>query len=57
MPRDEVTVPPELWEAADPIRRQLLGYSTSQHGRTSPTDEDVPLRGWLEQHQPAMAAR
>lgn len=54
--RDEVTVPPDLWEAADPIRRQLLGYSTSQHGRTSPTDEDVPLRGWLEQHQPAMAA-
>ena len=55
--RDEVTVPADLWEAADPIRRQLLGYATSQHGRTSPTDADVPLRGWLEQHQPAMAAR
>ena len=55
--RDEVTVPPDLWEAADPIRRQLLGYATSQHGRTSPADADVPLRGWLEQHQPAMAAR
>ncbi|MDE0052651.1 MAG: phytanoyl-CoA dioxygenase family protein [Gammaproteobacteria bacterium] len=49
-PRDDMTVEHYL-EDADPIRRQLLGVSpTGGMGYTSPTDEDVPLKGWLEQH-------
>ena len=47
-PRDDMTVEHYL-EGADPIRRQLLGASpTGGMGYTSPTDEDVPLKGWLE---------
>ena len=34
----------------DPIQQQLLGASTSWHGYTSPTDEDVPLKLWLAEH-------
>ena len=49
-PRDDMTVGHYL-ERADPIRRQLLGASpTGGMGYTSPTDEDVPLKGWLEAH-------
>ena len=49
-PRDDMTVEHYL-ERADPIRRQLLGASpTGGMGYTSPTDEDVPLKGWLEAH-------
>lgn len=49
-PRDDMTVEHYL-EDADPIRRQLLGVSpTGGMGYTSPTDEDVPLKGWLERH-------
>lgn len=46
-PRDDQTVD-HLFNRCDPIRRQLLGYSpTGGYGYTSPTDADVPLRGWL----------
>jgi len=46
-PRDDQTVE-HLFDQCDPIRRQLLGYSpTGGYGYTSPTDADVPLRGWL----------
>ena len=49
-PRDDMTVD-HYFEKADPIRRQLLGASpTGGMGYTSPTDEDVPLKGWLETH-------
>ena len=49
-PRDDQTVE-HLFERCDPIRRQLLGDSpTGGFGYTSPTDEDVPLRGWLQEH-------
>jgi ectoine hydroxylase len=49
-PRDDMTVA-HLMERSDPIRRQLLGASpTGGYGYTSPTDEDVPLRGWLREH-------
>lgn len=45
-------------ERCDPIRRQLLGASpTGGYGYTSPTDEDVSLRGWLREHAPEAAAR
>ena len=49
-PRDDQSVE-HLYERCDPIRRQLLGASpTGGFGYTSPTDEDVPLRGWLREH-------
>jgi ectoine hydroxylase len=49
-PRDDMTVA-HLMERCDPIRRQLLGASpTGGYGYTSPTEEDVPLRGWLREH-------
>jgi ectoine hydroxylase-related dioxygenase (phytanoyl-CoA dioxygenase family) len=48
-PRDDMTVG-NFMDRCDPIRRQLLGASTSWHGYTSPTDEDVPLRVWLAEH-------
>ncbi len=31
-----------------PIQRQLLGESTGELGFWLPSDEDVPLRGWME---------
>ena len=48
-PRDDMTVGSFL-DRCDPIRCQLLGASTSWHGYTSPTDEDVPLKVWLAEH-------
>lgn len=52
--KDDMTVD-HLWDASDPIRRQLLGWTVNENGRFSPTDEDVPLRGWLQEHSPAEA--
>ena len=49
-PRDDQAVE-HLYQRCDPIRRQLLGDApTGGFGYTSPTDEDVPLRGWLQEH-------
>ena len=49
-PRDDMTVEHYLADA-DPVRKQLLGVSPNGgFGFTSPTDEDVPLKLWLEQH-------
>ncbi len=45
-PKDEMSVEP-LYERCDPIRRQLLGAATRNNGRYVPSEEDVPLRGWL----------
>ena len=48
-PRDDMTVEHYL-PGADPIRRQLLGESPNGgFGYTSPTDEDVPLKTWLQE--------
>ena len=48
-PRDDMTVAHYL-DGADPIRRQLLGEGPSGgFGYTSPADEDVPLKAWLEE--------
>jgi ectoine hydroxylase-related dioxygenase (phytanoyl-CoA dioxygenase family) len=44
-----------LWEQSDPIRRQLLGWTSNCNGYYSPTDTDVPLRGWLREHSPEEA--
>ncbi len=47
-PRDDMTVE-HYMERSDPIRRQLLGASpTGGFGFTSPEDEDIPLKQWLE---------
>ena len=49
-PRDDMTVGHYL-DRCDPIQQQLLGVTHSGgRGYTSPTDEDVPLRLWLEEH-------
>ena len=45
-PKDEMTVEP-LYERSDPIRQQLLGAAVRNNGRYVPSEEDVPLRGWL----------
>lgn len=49
-PRDDMTVEHYL-DAADPVRKQLLGHSPNGgFGYTSPADEDVPLKAWLEEN-------
>ena len=53
--KDNMTVQ-TLWEGADPIRRQLLGWGVNCNGFFSPTDEDVPLRVWLREHSPEEAS-
>lgn len=53
--KDDMTVQ-HLWADSDPIRRQLLGWGTNANGFYSPRDEDVPLRIWLRDHDPAAAA-
>jgi ectoine hydroxylase-related dioxygenase (phytanoyl-CoA dioxygenase family) len=48
-PRDNMTVA-HYMDRSDPVRRQLLGAATGGMGYTSPSDEDVPLRDWIEAH-------
>jgi ectoine hydroxylase len=49
-PRDDMSVE-HYMERSDPIRRQLLGASPSGgYGYTSPSPEDVPLKGWIASH-------
>lgn len=40
----------DLLDRVDPIRRQLLGSSSSANGYFEPTDDDVPLRTWMHDH-------
>lgn len=47
--KDDITIPPEVMEKSDPIRRQILGEGVNANGRYSPTDADVPLRVWLRE--------
>ena len=44
-------MPPELLARSAPIRRQLLGDGVDVKGWWKPTDEDVPLKGWLMRHK------
>lgn len=53
-PKDEMTVA-HLLPALDPVRRQILGDGVSANGVYDPVDEDVPLRVWLEEHDPNAA--
>jgi hypothetical protein len=48
-PMDYVTMPEELLAHCDPIRRQLLGDAKTQLGYWLPTDEDAPLRAWVQE--------
>ena len=41
----------ELLERCSPIRRQLLGDGNDIKGWWQPTEEDVPLKGWLAAHR------
>ena len=47
-PKDDMTITPEMLADNDPIRRQLLGDGVNANGHFTPTDADVPLRGWLQ---------
>lgn len=47
--KDDMTVD-QLWEGSDPIRRQLLGWGINANSFFSPTDDDVPLKVWLEEN-------
>lgn len=49
--KDDMTVA-DLWDASDPIRKQLLGYGVNANGHYSPSEDDVPLREWLREHSP-----
>ncbi len=48
-PMDYVTMPEELLARCDPVRRQLLGDAKTQLGYWLPTDEDAPLKAWLQE--------
>jgi ectoine hydroxylase-related dioxygenase (phytanoyl-CoA dioxygenase family) len=45
----------QVWNDADPIRRQLLGHCTGANGYYDPQAEDVPLREWMKAHLPGNA--
>ena len=51
-PKDDMTIPEEMMAAADPIRKQLLGWSAGNNARFSPKEGDAPLREWLAEHDP-----
>ena len=44
-------MPAEILAKCSPIRRQLLGDGVDVKGWWQPTDEDVPLKGWLTEHK------
>jgi hypothetical protein len=48
-PKDALSVA-GLLDRTDPIRRQLLGATSSANSTYDPVDADVPLRGWLQEH-------
>ena len=54
--KDATTIRPDLFKNCDPIRRQLLGDGLNCNGFFSPTDEDVPLKMWLEEHAESVPA-
>lgn len=53
-PKDEMTVE-QLYPQLTPIQRQLLGDGLSANGVYDPTNEDVPLRSWLQENDPVAA--
>ena len=53
-PKDAMTVE-QLYPDLNPIQRQLLGDGLSANGTYDPQAGDVPLRSWLQEHDPAAA--
>ena len=50
MPRGPCVVK-KFWKQMDPIQRQICRQPPSDvHGYTSPKDEDVPLKVWIDKH-------
>jgi ectoine hydroxylase len=49
--KDDMTVQ-DLLPLCDPIGRQLLGDGINCNGYYTPTDEEVPLKVWLNEHAP-----
>jgi ectoine hydroxylase len=48
MPRGPCKVK-KFWKVLDPVQKQICRQPPSDiHGYTSPRDEDVPLKGWIE---------
>ena len=47
--RDTYPVSAPWFEDVSPVRRQLLGASTTAEGHWLPADEDVPLRAWMSE--------
>lgn len=50
-PMDYVQMPDRLIEKADPIQRQMLGWITHNTGFYLPKEEEIPLKGWLEERR------
>ncbi len=48
--RDEMEFPQAWYDESHPILQQMMGHSTNEFGRSSPSDADVPLKVWLERH-------
>lgn len=48
---DYNNLPMQILSKCDQIRRQLLGDGADVKGWWQPTEEDVPLKGWLEKHR------
>jgi hypothetical protein len=48
--KDDMTIRPDLFNACDPIQKQILGHGTNCNGFFSPQDDDVPLKLWMEEH-------
>ncbi len=44
--RDDIHIPPELFDTITPVRAQLLGAGASAVGHWMPADVDAPLRTW-----------
>jgi len=53
-PKDAMTVQ-HLYAGMHPIQRQILGDGLSANGVYDPAPGDVPLRAWLEEHDPEAA--
>jgi len=49
-PMDYLSMPEELLQRCDPIRRQLLGSCTDVMGYQLPEADEVPLKEWLQEH-------
>ena len=49
--RDDMEFPRDWYDDSHPILKQMMGHSTNEHGRSSPSDADVPLKVWLEEHE------